>query len=522
MQDARRALTGFTSERFAQRLYALLVFAALPLCALTLTNKADPDLWMHLRAGRQIVEMHDVPRADLYSFVAQGRPWVSHEWLFQLLAFAVFSALGSIGLMVAKGLVGAATMACLYGAAAARAESLAVRAFVFLISSLFVVTLGFTARPHIFTLFFTSLIVLILARKRSLLDFAPWVLLPWSWLHGGFVAGIAFFAVIAVGEVLSGRRPFRLLAHVLLATLATALNPYGLALWSRIVETLTTPGLGRAVVEWQPVWASGVPLYRDGIVLFGVLLGGVFAADKERRKDATAWVLGAAGLAASILSVRHLLLLAIVAVPALSGGLERLRARTSTESDSPRPGMLVLFNLSLAALLAGLAAWVFYEVPVRQNIPLGRLVYGESEPGWVTYPKGAVSFLRERGVKGRVWSDVNVGGYLVWHLYPSIQVFMDPRYEHVYTPAEVADYGAASAGAPGWEKILDKYAPDLLLLPAAGPLAKAAEGPRWRPIYRDPDYVLLAGAGPAYSGLVREFARDPKISALPPWPWLFP
>ncbi|OGS01005.1 MAG: hypothetical protein A2V88_16705 [Elusimicrobia bacterium RBG_16_66_12] len=522
MQDPRRALTGFASERLAQGLYALLVFAALPLCALTLTNKTDPDLWMHLRAGRQIVETRDVPRADLYSFVAQGRPWVSHEWLFQLLAYRVFAALGSAGLMAAKGLLGAATMACLYGAAAARAQSLAVRAFVFLTSSLFVVTLGFTARPHVFTLFFISLIALLLTRNRKSLDLAPWILLPWSWLHGGFVAGIAFFGLIAVGEVLSGRRPSRLLAHLMLATASTAINPYGLALWSRIAETLTTPGLGRAVVEWQPVWTSGVPLYRDGIVLFGVLLGGVFAADKERRVDATPWLLAGAGLAASILSVRHLLLLAILAVPALAGGLERLRSRTSTGSDSPRPGVLVLFNLSLITLLAGLAAWVFYEVPIRQKVPLGRLVYGESEPGWVTYPKGAADFLRERGVKGRLWSDVNVGGYLVWHLSPSIQVFMDPRYEHVYTPAEVADYGAASAAVPGWEKILDKYAPDLLLLPVSSPLAKAAEGPRWKPVYRDPDYVLLAGSSPTYAGLVKEFARDPKVSARPPLPWLFP
>lgn len=521
MQDPRRPLTGFASERAARRLYALLVFAALPLCALTLTNKADPDLWMHLRAGRQIVETRDVPRVDSYSFIAQGRPWVSHEWLFQLLAFLVFAGLGSVGLMAAKGLLGAATMACLYGAAAGRAESLAVRAFVFLISSLFVVCLGFTCRPHIFTLFFTSLIVLLLVRSRKSLDFAPWMLLPWSWLHGGFVAGIAFFMVIAAGEALSGRRPFRLLAHVMLATSATALNPYGFALWTRIAETLTTSGLGRAVVEWQPFWASGVPLYRGGIVLFGVLLGLVFAADAKRREDATPWLLATAGLAASILSVRHLLLLAILAVPALAGGLERLRSRTSTDSESPRPGALILFNLSVIALLAGLAAWVFYEVPVRQGIPLGRLVYGESEPGWVTYPKGAAGFLRERGVKGRLWSDVNVGGYLVWHLHPSIQVFMDPRYEHVYTPAETADYGAASAAA-GWENILDKYAPDLLLLPAASPLAKAAEGPRWRPIYRDPDYILLAGDSPAYAGLVKEFARAPKVSARPPLPWLFP
>lgn len=510
MQDARRALTGLASERLAHRLYALLVFAALPLSALLLTNKADPDLWMHLTAGRDIILTRDVPRVDHYSFVAQGRPWVSHEWLFQLLAFSVFSALGSAGLMAAKGLLGAATMACLYGAAAARAESLAVRAFVFLISSLFVVCLGFTCRPQIFTLFFTALIVLILARKRAWLDLAPWVLLPWSWLHGGFVAGIAIFALIAAGEAFSGRRPVRLFVHLVLAAASTALNPYGLALWVRIAETLTTFALGRAVVEWQPFWVSGVPLYQGGIVLYAVLLAAVFAADKQRREDMTSWLLAAAGLAASILSVRHLLLLAILAVPALAGGLERLRKRGI--SVPPRPGVLLFFNGSIITLLSLLAVWVFYEVPVRQKVPLGVLVYGEVEPGWVTYPKGAVDFLREHRVTGRLWSDVNVGGYLVWHLHPSIQVFMDPRLEHIYTAEQMSDYAHAWAAAPGWEKVLAKYAPDLLLLPVLSPLAHAAEGARWRPVYRDPDYVVL----------VHEFSRSPKISARPPLPWLFP
>src|SRR5689334_22876481 len=99
-------------------LYALLIFGVLPLAGLLSADKADPDLWMHLRAGRLMVETRDVPRADVFSFSAAGRPWVSHEWLFQLLAYAVFSACGARGLMAVKALVGAATLACLYGAIA--------------------------------------------------------------------------------------------------------------------------------------------------------------------------------------------------------------------------------------------------------------------------------------------------------------------------------------------------------------------------------------------------------------------
>lgn len=506
------------TERLARRLYALLVFAALPLSALVLTNKADPDLWMHLRAGRLMVETHDAPRQDPFSFAIEGKPWVDHEWLFQLLAFGIFAGFGAAGLMAAKGLVGAATMGCIYGAASSRAESLPVRAFVFLASSAVVVCLGFTVRPQIFTLLGCALILYIHqlsrkggARESRALDLAPLILIPWSWFHGGFAAGAALFALIAIGEAVNGRPRGKMLANLLFSLGLTAVNPYGFALWGKVVEMLTGPTLGRFIVEWRPFWASGVGLYRGVIVFFAVLLAVAFAADDKRRENSSEWLLAAAGLAASILSVRHLLLLGILAVPALALGFEKMRLR-SAKTEDPNPMVLKLFGGSVVALFAVLTLWIFYEVPVREGVPLGALVYGEKEPGWLVYPKGAAEFLNARGFSGKVWSDATVGGYLVWHLKLASRVFLDGRTD-LYPADVLTDYSAAMAAAPGWESILARRAPDLLLLPVTVPLAAAAqESGAWHAVYRDPDYVALErGAGGA--GL---------ISPRPPLPWVFP
>jgi hypothetical protein len=506
------------TERLARRLYSLLVFGALPLAALVLTNKADPDLWMHLRAGALMVVTRDVPRVDPYSFALAGAPWVDHEWLFQLVSFCLFAAFGSAGLMLFKGLVGAAAMDCVHGAVARRAESLPVRAFVFLLCSAVFVCLGFTARPQIFTLLGCAQIVFVHqlsrsggARESALLDYAPWMLVPWSWLHGGFVAGAALFGLIAVGEAINGRPRGKLLANLLLALGATAINPYGFELWGKVFGMLGSRELSRFIVEWRPVWAPGVGLYRGLIALFAVLLAIAYAADEDWKRNASEWLLAAAGLAASVLSVRHLLILSIVAAPALALGFERLRLR-SAQAAEPNPLVLKLFGASVGALLLILAFWVFYEVPAREGVPLGALVYGEKEPGWLVYPKGAVDFLNARGFSGKIWSEATVGGYVSWHL-PKARVFLDGRTD-LYPVDVLEDYSAAMAAAPGWEDILDRRDPDLLLLPVNAPLASAAAASeKWRAIYWDPDSIAFE-RGPSID--------PPPLSPRPPLPWLFP
>lgn len=502
------------SERGANRLFSLLAFFVLPLCALILTNKADPDLWMHLTAGRLIAETGGVPQRDLYSFAAYGTEWVSHEWLFQLLAYCTFQALGAAGLMAAKGAAGAAALYLIYRTIALNAESLVVRSFVFLCTSVVLICLGLTCRPQIATFLGCALLLYLHHRRR--LEWGPWLLVPWSWLHGGFLAGIAILLVVCAGEALSGRPFRRLLFHTALAAAATLLNPYGSRLWTRILETLTLPSLGRHVIEWQPFWGSGVALYRWIIVSFAAALAVGFAADRDRKRRLTPWLLAAAGLAASLFSVRHLLLLAILSAAPIAASLERLRGSLSARGAANRYFLSTFSALMIAAML--LPALFISS----RDVPVGAIAIQEEGGGWVAYPKGAARFIQGNRLEGRLWSDVNAGGYLVWHLYPACLVFMDTRLEHVYSEAQMADYLTATAAAPGWDAVLAKHRPDMLLLPASSPLASAAARADWRPLYRDPDHILLAQDRPAFSALIEAYRKEPKLSPRPALPWLFP
>ncbi|MGD0025559.1 MAG: hypothetical protein ABSC37_13215 [Xanthobacteraceae bacterium] len=52
----------------------------------------DPDTHWQIALGRWIMAHHQVPHSDVFSYTMHGKPWISSEWLAQVLyanAFAI-------------------------------------------------------------------------------------------------------------------------------------------------------------------------------------------------------------------------------------------------------------------------------------------------------------------------------------------------------------------------------------------------------------------------------------------------
>ncbi|HEV2717163.1 MAG TPA: hypothetical protein VGU64_17995, partial [Terriglobales bacterium] len=75
---------------------------------------SDPDFWWHLRTGELIIKTHSFLRTDPYSFTRFGQRWVNHEWLSDVLIFAVYRTSGFSGLMVTFAAIIAATFLLVY------------------------------------------------------------------------------------------------------------------------------------------------------------------------------------------------------------------------------------------------------------------------------------------------------------------------------------------------------------------------------------------------------------------------
>src|SRR5690349_19032324 len=58
----------------------------------------DPDIWWHMRNAQYLLEHHQFPRTDMYSFTVTGHPWINHEWLSELPYYFAYKWFGLVGL----------------------------------------------------------------------------------------------------------------------------------------------------------------------------------------------------------------------------------------------------------------------------------------------------------------------------------------------------------------------------------------------------------------------------------------
>lgn len=464
----------------------------------------DPDLWGHLRFGRDFIAAHRLLRHDTYSYSAPGHPWRDHEWLAEIVMALVYNAAGVVGLKLWKFACSALAVIFIVETEAETGAEPALQFFVTLIAALGLV-LQSQFRPQMFSFVMLGGLLALLARDNYRRDAPLWLAVPllmlWANLHGGFFIGVAALAVYAgvaaVCDVAAGAgwaRGLRLSALTAAAAGATLLNPYGVGMWETVAHALRNPYTRVAVTDWHPLlyaiasqWHSahsGVLLYL-AVIGMVLALGVVFAAE-PRGGDLPLVAVAAMMAAAALVSVRNLALAAIATSGPLARHLALLsrRQRGGAEPPARRP----VNQWVVLALCAGLA--------VQGGLFSSRLAPDQA------YPVGALAFMRAHNLGGNVLADFGWGEYVIWHAVPPDRVFIDGRYDTIYPLRVIRDYLEFYFDRPGAGAMLTAYPHDFVLIgprtPAARLMARRAD---WKLIYRDGGALLYARANAPAAGI---------------------
>ena len=80
-------------------IYLIVIFVVF---AASLFKIADLDFWWHLKTGQVVLEEKEFQRTEIYSFTANGREYIDHEWLFQVVMYLFYSKFGPAGAIVLK------------------------------------------------------------------------------------------------------------------------------------------------------------------------------------------------------------------------------------------------------------------------------------------------------------------------------------------------------------------------------------------------------------------------------------
>jgi hypothetical protein len=521
-----------------------LALGALLLVIVTATL-ADPDLWGHLRFGRDVVAAGAIPKSDVYSFTAD-RPWINHEWLAEVLMYAAYAKGRTPGLVAFKAGLALATIGVvLWSLRRFRPPPMTydVVAVVTVVGILWRIQ---TLRPQVFSLFLFALLLLTLSeaargRTRALLGVPP-IMALWVNLHGGWLLGMSTLAIwlaVALIERHQGtRRRVILCGAGLGAALATLANPYGVQLWMFLLETVgqrrpdilewaSIPGipLGAATPWIVSVAAAGFALLRsplpyrprdlavigvlailafrvnrlDGFlaIAVGVLLAPEFAQLWPARSTGAAPWLGTAPSpgAAPCLGT------------APSRGAAPLPGPAPSSGARNRPGT----PNRRAAIAVTLVAAVAMSLPVERMIARS-LTCLELTPEWLPEPE-ATDLIRAGRLQGNVLTWFDWGEYIIWQFGPDLKVSIDGRRETLYSDELLASHyrfyrnesDAVGSLAVGFPESLHA---DYIWLPRRFPVVDALRQHGWETAFEGPVSILFSRrAGP------RLAVADPRLSS---------
>src|ERR1700694_4545808 len=161
----------------------------------------DPDTMWQVTVGQWILDHGAVPETDVYSFTMRGEPWISTQWLAQVIYAKAYAAFGWSGPVVLAATAIAATFALLTKFLNRHLSESATLVFV-------AAALARTV-PHLLVRPLVLALPLMVAWVGGLISAADrrgapsfW-LLPlmafWANRHGGFVLGLMLGAAGGVG-----------------------------------------------------------------------------------------------------------------------------------------------------------------------------------------------------------------------------------------------------------------------------------------------------------------------------------
>jgi hypothetical protein len=423
-------------------------------------NFTDGDLWNKLAIGAHVWKFGAVPVHDTFAFTPVLPRYIEHEWGAGTIFFGMLKFFGPAGLMTLKILLafGALVAALATGRKIGCAwETLLVLA----IPAAACVLLGYipVVRSHAFTYCFFAVTLLgleeIRAGKKWPAFILPLMMLAWSNIHGGFVAGLGAMAVYTAFALFTRRQIKRMLFTALASGAATLANIYGLKFWAYLIPALLNPRPG--IAEWQPLPLFANDVFLSFRILFALVLLLVLAA--WRRTEKKSWPgLALLALTAALAwhSRRHAPFFGVTALafagPFLQTAFTDFAARLTRHLRAAfKPAFAVMI---LYGAVAAYAAADF--LPGASFVLLSPMGLD---------PVREVDILSRARAEGNLATPFRWGGYCSWRLYPRIKISMDGRYETTFPEStfELNNAFYEKRGAD-WDRLIRDYQVDYVIL----------------------------------------------------------
>jgi hypothetical protein len=471
------------------------------ICGLVVLRAMEPirstDLGWHLALGRSIVETGAVPTSEPFTHTARGVPMVAHEWLSQAIYHGVVQQGGLLSLRALHAAIAAAMLLLLFALfryeRVPRAASLLG---VFLYAA--VAQARFQVRPQMFdlaclmSLYGAVFVCAPALRARHCVAIIAATAI-WANLHSGvvlFAALVCIYVAVELAQQWIGLRaprqsdlgrgePIRLVVLAVGAVLAVFATPHHV----RIVPYVLESGRINRVMsmEWLPLlefWRHPAkpPWALEAYLLISLLFVWAVYSTLRRREASlanVAVVAFATGLA--FYSQRFVVL-------AFAPLLFFLPVLAGRAAGALRPAQRRALEVAAIALVVGLIPSVLW--PRGPLDGLARRFSEELSFRPSMFPQGALDFLSEADLSGKLFTPSKWGGYVLYRTYHQYPIFVDGRWVTLGQDL-LADSQTIARRKPGAFRLLDAYAIDLVLVHRGWMTSRMRERNTWIPLFEN-------------------------------------
>jgi len=318
----------------------------------------------------------------------------------------------------------------------------------------------------------------------------PVFMLVWSNVHGEFIAGILVLLAYSVGWVIdylldpANANPIvgrNLWLAFLLSTFASFLNPGGIGPWISILGFVNNQYLMSRMLE------ANAPNFQmpELRIFFGLLIFSIFLLAIKNKKLSSGQGLLLTGFSAmSLIAVRNIHLYGVV--------IPFVLVETLGEANNLQ-GMLKRVEHTLEVIenqIKGIIWPVVIVVVLSVFVITNQTAHKFYQFSLSVFPVQAVDWLEKNPQQGKMFNELNWGGYLAFRLWPKQLTFIDSMAD---TSGEVTmQYETVITQNENWQTILEKNFVEWAILQNHSPLAQVLESKyHWRVLYQDDTAVIL-------------------------------
>ena len=375
--------------------------------------RCDTDYYWHITAGKYMVNNHTILTHDIFSWFVNGKYWMSHEWLFEVIIYYMSIIFGKYHLLI-YGLVNVLIILFIFYFTNKEHYHKNKAFSLIWLTLFFIFDVFMVGRPQLISNILLTLTIYFLIdlynnKDSKKIYFLPLITIIWANVHGGssnlpYVLALIFMFISLVkfdiGKFVSDRKSKKqLLTYLVIALvcmLCVNICPHGFKMFIYPYINMGNTTMLKTIAEWQPTVISNNTHLTYFLFIFLILMIFLLSKKKINFLDFCLYMIS---IYLGLKSIRFWGYTYIIMTYVVFNYIEKRKDDKGTE--------LVFLILSFSFIL--IFSLSFNNIIKSIN---EKLISDEM-----------INIIKKENPK-RLYNDYGAGGYLV---YKNIPVFIDGR-----------------------------------------------------------------------------------------------